>query len=173
MATSPLRVDWVDLASVPGLRGVTAARGRLGMAGVGGLDLAVVAEGLRQDHDADAFLLLLEDHEVPDGRVPEIEGEGFELLRHPIRDMDVPSDRELLRLTLDDVLGRLHAGQTVVIACYGGYGRTGTIVGCLLRDAGLDGAAAVALARATRPGAIERPGQVTFVEDWDAQWREG
>ena len=65
------------------------------------------------------------------------------------------------------------AGQTVVIACYGGYGRTGTVVGCLLRDAGLDGAAAIALARATRPGAVERPGQVTFVEEWGTQRSDG
>jgi len=166
LAGDRLQVDWVDLSSVPGLRGVAEVGGRLGMTGVGGLDLAAAAEKLRGEHRADAFLLLLEDHEVPGGRVPEVAGEGFELLRHPIRDMDVPSDREALRLTLDDVLGRLRAGQTVVIACYGGYGRTGTVVGCLLRAAGLDGAAAIALARATRPGAIERPAQAAFVEDW-------
>jgi hypothetical protein len=166
MTRDPLRVDWVDLSSVPGLRGVATAGGRLGMTGVGGHDLAVVAEALRGEHRADAFVLLLEGHDVLGGRVPEIAGEGFELLRLPIRDMDVPSDRAALRLTLDDVPGRLRAGQTVVIACYGGYGRTGTVVGCLLRAAGLDGAAAIALARATRPGAIERPGQINFVEDW-------
>jgi hypothetical protein len=166
-------VDWVDLSSVPGLRGVAEAGGRLGMTGVGGLDLRVVAEDLRREHRAGALLLLLEDHEVIDGGVADVVGEDFELLRFPIRDMDVPSDREALRLTLDDVEHRLRAGQTVVVACYGGYGRTGTVVGCLLRNSGLQGPAAVALARATRPGAIERPGQVSFVEEWDARWSEG
>ena len=71
-----------------------------------------------------------------------------------------------LRRTLDDVLSRLRAGESVVVACRGGLGRTGTIVGCLLRDGGLDGDAAIALTRASRKNTIERDTQERFVRDW-------
>ena len=49
-------------------------------------------------------------------------GQGIELLRFPIVDMDVTSDRDGLRRTLDDVLSRLQAGKSVAVACRGGLG---------------------------------------------------
>ena len=99
-------------------------------------------------------------------------GEGIDLLRFPIVDMTVTADRDGLRAMLDDVLARIAAGQRVVVACRGGMGRTGTIVGCLLRDGGLDGDAAIALTRASRKDTIERDIQERFVEAWDWSPRE-
>jgi protein-tyrosine phosphatase len=40
------------------------------------------------------------------------------------------------------------------------------VVACLLRDAGLDAEAAIALTRATRHGAIENEAQERFVGEW-------
>jgi atypical dual specificity phosphatase len=70
------------------------------------------------------------------------------------------------------VLRRLRGGHCVAVACRGGLGRTGTIVACLLRDAGLDGDEAVALTRASRHDTIERGSQVAFVHDWSWPRRE-
>ena len=179
--TNPMRVDWVDLSSVPGLRGVADAGGRLGMTflpgkqrdGWSGLhwrDLSADAARMRHEHGVDALLLLVEDHELEGARVPEIATvmaeQGIELLRFPIVDMDVASDRAALRVALDDVRVRLAAGHSVAVACRGGLGRTGTIVACLLRDGGLDADAAIALTRASRRHTIERHTQEAFVADW-------
>ena len=79
--TNPIRVNWVDLTSVPGLRGAAAAGGRLGMTflpgkqrdGWSGLhwrDLDADARVLRDEHGVDTLLLLVEDHELEAARVP-------------------------------------------------------------------------------------------------------
>ena len=170
----PIRVDWVDLAKVPGLAG---SPGRLGMTFLPGKrdhvhhrDLVSDVHVLRERCGVDSFLLLVEDHELKSLGVPDIAdvmaAHRIELLRHPIVDVDVPTDRVALRQTLAEIRGRLANGENVAIACRGGIGRTGTVVGCLLRDAGLDATEAIALTRATRPGTIETAAQERFVETW-------
>jgi ADP-ribosyl-[dinitrogen reductase] hydrolase len=138
--------------------------------------LAADAARLRGVHGVDSFLLLVEDHELVAARVPDIAdalaAAGITLLRFPIVDMEVTPDRDGLRSALDDVLRRLVTGESVVIACRGGMGRTGTIVGCLLRDGGLDGQDAIHLTRASRKHTIEREKQEQFVETWDWPVRE-
>lgn len=181
--TNPIRVNWVDLASVPGLRGAAGAGGRLGMTflpgeqrdGWSGLhwrDLESDVRVLRQDHGVDALLLLVEDHELEAARVPHLASamasQDIELLRFAIVDMEVTTDAPGLRRTLDEVLTRLREGKSVAVACRGGLGRTGTVVGCLLRDGGLDGDAAIDLTRASRKHTIERDTQERFVRAWTA-----
>jgi protein-tyrosine phosphatase len=126
---------------------------------------------LREAYALDAFLLLVEDFELETLRVPAIadvmSANGIELLRHPIVDVSIPADDRSLTATLDDVRARLAKGKRVAVACRGGIGRTGTLVGCLLRDAGLDGNAAIALTRASRPGTIETREQERFVRSWN------
>src|SRR4249919_3605677 len=92
--------------------------------------------------------------------------QGSELIRFPIEDTRVPMDRPALELTLGDLRSRLARGETVAVACRGGLGRTGTVVGCLLRDTGLGGDDAIALTRASRRGTIENDEQEEFVESW-------
>ncbi len=92
--------------------------------------------------------------------------QGIELIRFPIEDTRVPTDRAALALTLGDLRSRLAKGETVAVACRGGLGRTGTVVGCLLRDAGLDADEAIALTRASRDGTIENRDQERFVKSW-------
>lgn len=174
---SPIRVDWVELASVPGLAG---ASGRLGMTFLPGKrreglygkhwrDLAVDAAGLH-NHSVDDLLLLVEDHELRESGVADIgaalEKAGVVLHRHPIVDTSVPADRAALKSTLDKVRRLLADGRWVAVACHGGLGRTGTVVACLLRDGGLSAADAMALTRASRAKTIENVDQERFVEAW-------
>jgi hypothetical protein len=186
---NPIRVQWVDLSSVPGLRGAAAASGaRLGMTflpgkqrdggpGMHWRDLGADAARLRGELGVDDLLVLVEDHELEtlgvSGIADAVGERGIELLRFPIPDMGVPSDRGSLRLTLDDVLRRLHGGRSVAVACRGGLGRTGTVVACLLRDGGLDAAPAIAMTRASRPHTIENPTQERFVASWTWPERAG
>lgn len=56
--------------------------------------------------------------------------------RMPIPDMTAPT-AEAMRRTLDVLDAALAQGQVVYAHCYGGIGRTGTLVGCYLARHGL------------------------------------
>lgn len=175
--TDPYAVDWVDLRGVPGLADAVALDGRLGMSFAPGKhdqrgkhvrDLGADVERLRAVHRVDALLLLVDDHEMSrmdNTELPDALGAlGVALLRHPIPDFGVPDDEPAFEATVDDVIQRVRGGQRVVVACFGGFGRTGTVTGCVLRAAGVGPEDAVTLVRATRPGTIERDSQVAFVK---------
>ena len=57
---------------------------------------------------------------------------GMEFLheRHAIVDMDVPRSPQQMTGILDAVDAALAAGRRVYMHCWGGIGRTGTVVGC-------------------------------------------
>ena len=174
--TSDIRVDWVDLSGVPGLR---EAKGRLGMTflpgkrdiGMSGDHWRVLendVELLRSAHGVDRFVLLVGDDELAVTRVRDVaavmERHGIELVRYPIDDGGVPEDLDSFRALLGDIRAAVvEEGRSVVVACRGGLGRTGTVVASLLREAGLDGDSAIALARESRKGTIENATQEQFV----------
>lgn len=56
-------------------------------------------------------------------------------LRLPIDDTDVPPAWRM-RVILDAIDTAVAAGEVAYIHCWGGVGRTGMVVGCLLREAG-------------------------------------
>jgi protein-tyrosine phosphatase len=58
-------------------------------------------------------------------------------VRMPVRDMDVPSVDQMRR-TLDLIDRELARGGIAYVHCWGGAGRTGTVVGCWLVRHGLD-----------------------------------
>jgi protein-tyrosine phosphatase len=58
-------------------------------------------------------------------------------LAHPIVDMGTTTVPHMTRI-LDDVDEARAAGLTVYVHCWGGRGRTGTVVGCWLMRHGLD-----------------------------------
>ncbi|GAC1327064.1 MAG: hypothetical protein NVSMB17_00600 [Candidatus Dormibacteria bacterium] len=56
---------------------------------------------------------------------------GIRCTRMPIRDMDIPSAEEM-REILDNIDASIAAGAPTYVHCWGGKGRTGTVVGCYL-----------------------------------------
>jgi hypothetical protein len=72
--------------------------------------------------------------------------------RFSVADFGVPSVPGM-RLTLAAINAALAGGGTVYVHCRAGIGRTGTVVGCFLREQGLGGDEALAL--------IEHKWQVT------------
>ena len=177
--SEPYGIDWIDLRLVPGLTDAVGSGGGLGMGFAPGKydtywkhdrDLGTDLDALRAVHLVDTLVLLIEDGELRDLRItalPEAAAAaGLDLLRYPIADFGVPTDKAAFVLLIDDLLARIRAGERVVIACKGGYGRTGTVAGVVLRAGGMGPAEAVSVVRATRPGTIESHSQARFVEEW-------
>ena len=92
--------------------------------------------------------------------------------RYPIRDMDVPTS-DGMRTILDVVNAAIDADAPVYIHCWGGIGRTGTVVCCWLVERGLSGQQALVKIALLREGIRKRlitspemPGQQEFVRTW-------
>jgi hypothetical protein len=64
--------------------------------------------------------------------------------RHPIRDVSVPAAPAHMVAILDELDAAMAAGHTVYVHCWGGIGRTGTVVGCWLVRHGMTGDDALA-----------------------------
>ena len=60
----------------------------------------------------------------------------------PVRDQDVPTPAAM-RAILDTLDAALDRGHCVYVHCWGGIGRTGTVIGCYLVRHGLAGTAAL------------------------------
>ena len=135
---------------------------------------ALLDAGVRQ------FIDLAAEHEGPGSYVPIL----FERAaarrvrvahrRHAMPDFGVPSAASM-RATLDVIYRAIGAGETLYLHCWGGVGRTGTVVGCLLREQGFDFAAALDVTarkwrvmekRSRHPNSPETPKQIAFIERW-------
>lgn len=95
--------------------------------------------------------------------------------RFPVPDMDIPSKKEMI-----DILKRLDrelaAGRTVYLHCYGGKGRTGTVVGCFLVRHGMEGERAletIAQLRVNMPDGGLRSPETQAQLDMVCNWSEG
>ena len=99
------------------------------------------------------------------------------LVRHhfPIPDMHIPSIPQMQAI-LAQIISALDQQQTVYVHCWGGLGRTGTVIGCLLVEQGWEYDQALAqivnLRQATRDSRYPSPSnylQRQFVADWAMQ----
>ena len=93
-------------------------------------------------HESGRGGLPFADYEPILKELAEARGIRVEVHRHPIADMGVPTAVGMRR-TLDAIDAALAAGQPVYVHCWGGYGRTGTVVGCWLARHGYAAGAAV------------------------------
>ncbi len=99
---------------------------------------------------------------------------GASVVSHPIRDLHVPSVNEM-QSALDSIDRQLGESQAVYVHCWGGIGRTGTVVGCwLIRHEVVeppDALETIARLRLGIPGSQGRPSPETdeqrrFIESW-------
>ena len=96
-------------------------------------------------------------------------------LPHAIVDMGVPTIPALTRI-LDDIDAVLAEGGSAYVHCWGGIGRTGTVVGCWLVRHGLDEGDAIARIAALRRRVIDArmpSPQTTAQRELVRAWKHG
>jgi protein-tyrosine phosphatase len=84
---------------------------------------------LTEEHELDSYDRVLEE-------IADRDGVEIRHVRFAIRDHDVPAHGVMPRI-LDEIRCETAAGRPVYVHCYGGIGRTGTVVGCWLVEGGL------------------------------------
>ena len=103
------------------------------------------------------------------------QGRTVEWARHPIRDATVPRSPEQMSDILDAIDTQLAEGKTVYVHCWGGVGRTGTVVGCWLVRHGSTGREALDEVAALwqgvekidrQPKSPGQPDQRDYVRNW-------
>lgn len=98
-------------------------------------------------------------------------GEDLSRLSFPIPDMGVPDSDEGMRSILKAIREEVEAGRTCYVHCWGGIGRTGTVVGCYFREQGLEGEAALKkvqeLYAAGMPKVVRHPYSPQTRLQWD------
>ena len=165
-------VDFLPPAALPlpGRLGLTRAPGRWAPGRSTDAD-----SWLREDlnvlagiHDAKVLVTLLQPHEIAE--LGDLKGAarraGLAWLSFPIPDMGIPSDLTASRRVVDEILHVLEGGHAVVVHCWGGLGRAGTIASCCLVARGTPPAQALALVRAARDGAVQSEAQEQFVRSF-------
>lgn len=126
------------------------------------------------------FLDLTQPHDglEPYAELVAAEGERLGIkttyVRLPIYDMSVPSAPQMVAI-LDTIDQAMAAGQNVYVHCWGGIGRTGTVVGCHLVRHGYSGEQALdqlaywweSVEKSNRsPRSPETNEQVNMVRNW-------
>lgn len=95
-------------------------------------------------------------------------------IRFPIKDRGLPSVKTM-KAILDNLDASLEAGRKIYLHCWGGVGRTGTVVGCHLVRRGLTGQQALdqlsqwweeSPKRLMHPRSPETDAQVKFILNW-------
>lgn len=171
-----IHVDFLAPGShrLPGRLGLTIAPGRVRPGRDPASDTLIEEDLLRlQEHyGARLLITLLEEFEMRKYGISRLLAEARRMkLRtawFPIADVSVPSDLPATGKLVEQIVGAMKGGDTVVVHCLGGLGRSGTIAACCLVALGRHPAAAIQLVRAVRPGAVEVAWQEDFVRRFAA-----
>lgn len=169
---APLYINWIedDQPHWPGKLGLTIAPGKKGQK-FGRTHARDLSADLQVIKDAGANLLvnLMEVEEGQHWHMHNYDSQaariGLNVRRYPIQDVNVPSDPTSFRTLVQELHTDLQDGDTIVIHCLGGLGRSGTLAACLLIQNGMNSREAINLVRTCRPGAIEAR-QPEFVETY-------
>ena len=154
---------------LPGRIGMTLAPGKrnVGMSAHWQRDLAVDLDRLRDCYQPNLLVSLIESHEFDLLKIPDLfeqaQARGMQICHFPIPDFGVPRSIDQFSLLVQDILAAAAVGQTIVIHCKAGLGRSGLVAASCLVALGATPKEAFQLVRRSRPGTIETAEQEAFV----------
>lgn len=103
-------------------------------------------------------------------------GCDLQCVRQPIPDMSIPSV-ESMQAILDGIDAAITSGRRSYVHCWGGFGRTGTVVGCYLvrhgMAAGEEALAMIRYLRRTEAKALADSPQTDEQRQFVLAWRRG
>jgi protein-tyrosine phosphatase len=169
--SDPIRVDFLpqEALELPGHLGMTLAPGKKveGADGRWNRDLETDLLRLREEYQTEVLVSLMEHAEYSRLQIPDLfqraEDLGIEVLHLPIPDgrapLEDPETDDDYGGLIEDIAGRLERGQTVVLHCRGGQGRSGLVAASVLVALGHPAIQALETVRQARKGAVETPDQ--------------
>ena len=165
----PIEVGKLYGGEYPGNRDPDVARIRL---------RALITLGIRTFVDLTAPADRMAPYE---GLLADLEAEAGGPLRRislPIADMGIPEAVETMQSILKSIRESRSHAPAVYVHCWGGIGRTGTVVGCWLRECGYDPEAALAHVQhlyashmpkvRVQPESPQTPAQKDYIRSWMA-----
>ena len=175
-ATLPLAVDFfpADGPQRPGQIGLTMAPGRQDedRQTRWQRDLQADLARLKTHYGVDRLVCLLGAEELAGLGIAtllaEAEALGLATENLPIVDDDLPNSLEAFTALVDRILAATAAGETVVVHCRGGTGRTGTVVAACLVRLGYSAEDAIATVQQVRSGALGVAAQREFIHRFAA-----
>jgi len=121
-------------------------------------DLKVDLDRLREHYDVDRLVCLLEEDELEHLGIPDLlaqaQARGIQTEHLPIPDEGLPASMEVFSALVNQVVGALASGETVLIHCKGGRGRTGMVAAACLVQLGYSPVDAIAAIQQVRSGAL-------------------
>lgn len=101
---------------------------------------------------------------------PVLQEFGMKALHLPVPDFSPPTPEQIDR-AMEFVETHARPDSGVLVHCYAGYGRTGTILACYLVARGMSAEAAIDEVRRIRPGSIEDPSQEDAIHAYERRRR--
>jgi protein-tyrosine phosphatase len=162
-----MQIDWLPST-------VLQTNGKLGLTHMPGSraardnDLAAL-----QTLGIDALVCLQQPKEFQQINPPEtiverqaaVNAHHIQFIHDAITDFAPPTIAQAQRIVAE-LTSLLQAGKTLVVHCFAGLGRAGTISACVLVDQGYSADEAVKLIRQYRTGAIQTQAQVDFIRQF-------
>lgn len=177
--THPIHVDFLapEATGLVGQIGMTLAPGKCnhGMAYRWMRDLDQDLTRLQQVYSVDVLVTLLEAQEMPQLQIAdllqEVEQYRMRSLWFPIPDFGTPRSLPDFAQLVQGILTLAGQGETVVIHCKAGLGRSGLVAASCLVALGYPYDEAFLQVRRVRPGTIETPTQEAYVESFANYWK--
>lgn len=174
----PIRIDHVQPPNGWGKIGMSFCPGKKQSDALTGAWNRDLDKDLAKIHDWGASMVvsLIEDHEFSHLQVlalPErVNAHGMSWRHLPIPDRQPPDAvfHGAWPSIGGEIIELLRKGEHLFIHCMGGLGRTGTIAGCLLIEAGFSPEEAISAVRIARKNTIETVPQENYVRNYQRQF---